>query len=143
VVLKREDEDHLRLLSIFHYIVAAMQGLFSLFPLLHFFMGAAMVFAPEKLGGSGKGGPPPDLVGWFFMAFAGGFIVLGLSVATCVAFAGRFLARRKHYLFCLVVAGVTAVMCMPFGTILGVFTIIVLMRPSVKEAFGYPGVAEQ
>ena len=76
------------------------------------------------------------------MAFAGGFIVLGLSVATCVAFAGRFLARRKHYLFCLVVAGVTAVMCIPFGTILGVFTIIVLMRPSVKEAFGYPEVAE-
>jgi len=27
-------------------------------------------------------------------------------------------------------------MFMPFGTVLGVFTIIVLMRPSVKEIFG-------
>lgn len=103
-------------------------------------MRAAMVFAPQKLGDPGKGGPPPDLVGWFFMAFAGGFIVLGLTVATCVALAGRFLARRKHYLFCLIVAGVTAAMCMPFGTMLGVFSIIVLVRPAVKEAFGYPEV---
>jgi hypothetical protein len=139
MALTREDEDHLRLLSIFHYIVAAMQALISMFPLLHFLVGAAMVFAPDKLGGSGKGDPPPDFMGWFFMAFAGAFIGLGLTVATCVALAGRFLARRRHYLFCLVVAGVAAVMCMPFGTILGVFSIIVLMRPSVKEAFGYPG----
>jgi hypothetical protein len=27
-------------------------------------------------------------------------------------------------------------MLMPFGTILGVFTIVVLMRPSVKALFG-------
>ena len=33
-----------------------------------------------------------------------------------------------------------AALSMPFGTVLGVFTIIVLMRPSVKAAFGYPKV---
>ncbi len=141
MALTREDEDQLRLLSIFHYVVAGLMALFSMFPLLHFAMGAAMVFAPEKLGESGKGGPPPELFGWFFMVFAGAFIVAGLAVAICVALSGRFIARRRHYLFCLVVAGVAAVMCMPFGTMLGIFTIIVLMRTSVKEAFGYPGGA--
>ena len=142
MALTREDEDQLRLLSIFHYVVARLMALFSMFPLLHFALGAAMVFAPEKLGESGgKGGPPPELFGWFFMVFAGVFIATGLTVAACVALSGRFIAKRRRYLFCLVVAGVAGVMCMPFGTILGIFTIIVLMRPSVKDAFGYPGGA--
>jgi hypothetical protein len=30
-------------------------------------------------------------------------------------------------------------MLMPFGTVLGVLTIVVLMRPSVKEMFGRAG----
>jgi len=141
MALTQKDEEQLRLLSIFHYIVAGLMALFSMFPLLHFAMGAALVFAPERLGHGGQGGPPPDFVGWFFMAFAGAFIALGLTIATCIALAGRFLARRRRYLFCLVVAGVATVMCIPFGTILGIFTIIVLMRDSVKEAFGYPGRA--
>jgi hypothetical protein len=50
--------------------------------------------------------------------------------------AGRSLARRKRYLFCLIVAGTMCVMCNPLGTVLGVFTIVVLLRPSVKELFG-------
>lgn len=141
MALTREDEDQLRLLSIFHYVVAGLMALFSMLPLLHFAIGAAIVFAPESLGNTSKGGPPPDFFGWFFMAFAGAFIALGLTIATCIALSGRFIARRRHYLFCLVVAGVATVMCMPFGTILGIFTIIVLMRASVKEAFGYPGSA--
>lgn len=135
--LTPEDEQHLALLSIFHYIVAAMQALFSLFPLLHFAIGAAIVFAPQKLGAAGSGGPP-NLVGWFFMILAATLILSGLAVAACVAISGHFLSRRRHYLFCLVVSGVSAVMCMPFGTILGVLTIVVLMRPSVKEAFQRP-----
>ena len=38
-------------------------------------------------------------------------------------------------MYCLVVAAVECIF-MPFGTVLGVFTIIVLMRPGVKERFG-------
>jgi hypothetical protein len=37
-------------------------------------------------------------------------------------------------MFCLVMASITC-MFMPFGTVLGVFTLIVLMRPSVKPLF--------
>ena len=48
--------------------------------------------------------------------------------------AGRFLAARRRHLFCIVIAGI-ACMFMPMGTVLGIFTIIVLMRPSVKELF--------
>jgi hypothetical protein len=41
-------------------------------------------------------------------------------------------------MFCLAMAGIEAALCMPLGTVLGIFTIIVLMRPSVKQAFGVP-----
>lgn len=135
-----QDTEHLRLLAIFHYIVAGMQALFACFPIFHFLFGAAMVFFPDKLG-EGKGDGPPAVVGLFFMGFAGLFILTGLSLAVCTAIAGKSLGQRKRYVFCLVVAGIEAAMCMPFGTVLGVFTIIVLMRPSVKQAFGVAGTA--
>ena len=130
-----QDTEHLRLLSIFHYVVAGLQGLFACFPVLHFAIGAVLVFLPEQLN-DGKAGPPPVLVGWFFMLFAGAWILVGLTLAACIAIAGRNLAQRRRYLFCLVMAGVEAATCMPLGTVLGVFTILVLMRPTVKEAFG-------
>lgn len=134
--LTKEDEDHLRLLSIFHYVVAGMHAVCAMFPILHLAIGAALVFAPEKLS-SGEGEAPPALVGWFFMLIAGGLMALGATLAACIAIAGRFLSQRRRYLFCLVTACVMAALSMPFGTVLGVFTIIVLMRPSVKAAFGY------
>ncbi len=130
-----QDAEHLRLLSIFHYVVAGLQVLVASFPILHLLVGAAMVFAPDWLGEEMKGEPPPTALGWFFMAFASGWILFGWTLAACLVIAARSLAQRKRYLFCLAVAGVEAAMCMPFGTVLGVFAVIVLVRPSVKEMF--------
>jgi hypothetical protein len=92
-----------------------------------------MIFAPDKFGG--KGAPPPAFLGWFFVIFAALFILLGWTFAVFVLTAGRFLARRQRYLFCLVMGGVECLF-MPFGTVLGVFTIIVLMQEPVKRLFG-------
>jgi hypothetical protein len=130
-----QDENHLRLLSIFHYVVAGLAGLFALFPVFHLIFGIFMILAPGKLGGHGSDQPPLALIGWFFVAFAAMFITLGWTFAAFVLTTGRFLARRKHYMFCLVMGGVEC-MFMPFGTVLGVFTIIVLMREPVKQLFG-------
>ena len=44
-------------------------------------------------------------------------------------------------MYCLVMAGIECLF-MPFGTVLGVFTIIVLMRESVKEMFKVNEVIE-
>ncbi len=127
-----QDDDHLKLLSIFHYVVAGLAGLFALFPIFHLIIGLFFIFTPEKFAGSG--GPPMAVFGWFFVILAAAFITLGLVFAGFVFTAGRFLARRKHYLFCLVMGGVECLF-MPFGTVLGVFTIIVLARESVKQLF--------
>ena len=62
------------------------------------------------------------------------FIIIGWTIAVCIIIAGSNLAKRKHYTFCLVIAAISC-MFMPLGTVLGIFTIIVLMRPSVKELF--------
>ena len=132
----RQDAEHLKLLSIFHYVVAAMMALFGCFPIIHLVVGIAMVSG--GFGHAKVGEPSPALFGWLFVVAAATFILTAWTLAVCTLVAGRNLARRKRYLFCLVVAAIMAAMCMPFGTILGVFTIVVLMRPSVKESFGVP-----
>ena len=69
-----------------------------------------------------------------FIAFASVFILCGLALATAIAFAGRNLQLQRRHTYCLVVAGLSC-MLMPFGTVLGVFTLIVLLRPGVKVLF--------
>jgi hypothetical protein len=76
-------------------------------------------------------------MGVFLMALAAFAILLGWTFAVCLIVAGRRLASQRSYTFCLVMAAL-ACMFMPFGTVLGVLTIIVLMRPSVKSLFGQP-----
>ncbi len=127
-----QDEQHLKLLSIFHYIVGGLAGLFALFPIFHLIFGLVFILAPDQF--EGKGESPPAFIGWIFVIFAAIFITIGWVIAGCVIATGRSLARRRRYLFCLVMAGIECVF-MPFGTVLGVFTIIVLMRDSVKEIF--------
>jgi hypothetical protein len=135
-----QDREHLKLLSIFHYVVAGFAGLFALFPIFHLIMGLVLIFASDKF--TGNGSPPPEFIGWLFVIFALVFISLGWAMAILILITGRFLARRKHYQFCLVMACIECLF-MPFGTILGVFTILVLVRSSVKPLFEAPppGVA--
>lgn len=128
-----EDEQHLRLLSIFHYIVGGLVGLIACFPLIHFTLGIGMIVA--SLSHAGDSDPIMILPGLLFVGVAGVIILVGWTLAICIALTGYFLSARRSYLFCLVMAGIEATFA-PFGTVLGVFTIIVLMRPSVKVLFG-------
>lgn len=125
-----EDLEHLRLLSIFHYVVAGVLALFSCLPFIHFFMGVAMVSGWGEIGAD----PEAGWVGWLLIGIASFFILLGWGFAVCLVMAGRNLTRHRRYTFCLVVAALSCLF-MPIGTALGIFTIIVLMRPSVRELF--------
>lgn len=133
-----QDEEHLRLLAIFHYIVAGIAAVFSLFPFIHLAVGLMLALFPEKMGGGGN--PPPAFLGWIFVVIATVFITAGFTLAGFILAAGRCLARRRRHLLCLVVAGVECVF-MPFGTALGIFTILVLSRESVKRLFEPGGSA--
>ena len=132
---QNQDADHLRLLSIFHYVIGGVVGLFSLFPLIHLAVGIAILTG--AFDDVEQGSPPPAVIGWLFVLLPLVFILMGLSLAICIAVAGRKISQRTGHLYCLVIAGLECFF-MPFGTVLGVLTILVLVRPSVKILFGIP-----
>jgi hypothetical protein len=129
-----QDKEHLRLLSIFHYIVGALAALFSVFPLLYAGMGALFIWASQHPNPKQTGEPPPEFLGWIFIALGSFLFLLGIAMATCILMAGRSLDKRMRYWFAFIVACIECIF-IPFGTILGVFTIIVLSRDSVKTLF--------
>jgi hypothetical protein len=119
----------IRLLSVFHYVVAAMVALVALFPALYLVLGLLM--ATGRLAAEDDGGV---VFGWLMASCGSFFAIVGFGFAILVLLAGRSLADHRRYTYCLVVA---AILCLfwPFGTLLGVFTIIVLVRPSVRARF--------
>ena len=127
-----QDEEYLNLISIFHYVVAGITAVFSLFPVLHLVIGIAI--ASGAFSGV-DGDEVPPFIGWLFIVIAVIMIVIGLGVAGLMAFAGRAIRQRRNHTFCVVVAAVACLM-FPFGTVLGIFTIIILSRDSVKRLFG-------
>jgi len=72
--------------------------------------------------------------GWIFIPLGALFFLAGLAMAICILLAGRSLSGRKRSWFAFVVS-CTECLFFPFGTILGVFTSIVLSRDSVKALF--------
>jgi len=124
-----QNEQHLNLLAIFHHVVGGLTALFSCMFLLHVAMGIAMLCGAFD----GKD-TPPKFFAWFFILFPSVFILAGWTLSGFIIAAGRKLKHRASYTFCLVIAGLECIL-MPLGTVLGVFTIIVLMKDSVKQLF--------
>ncbi len=127
-----QDFEHLRLLSIFHYVVGGLAALFACFPCIHLAVGIALVSGAFPTGPHNA--PPPEWVGWLFIAIGTSLILMFGSIAIAILIAGKYLARRRRYMYCFVVAAIECLFT-PFGTVLGVFTIIVLLRPAVKALF--------
>jgi len=125
-----EDASHLKLLSVFYYVLAALGAL----ALLMVAGLGALVFATAGRDGHGSA------------AFGGGdvavlVVVLALSAALSLAGAilqfmtAQRLRQRRGRGLCQFTAAITC-LSFPLGTALGVFTFIVLGRPSVRAAFG-------
>lgn len=189
-IAMNQDVEHLRLLSIFHYVMAGLTALFACFPVLHLAVGLFMLFAPDSMLnqnrdcsnvrgsenvrwseiGNGRVGEKEHIsesgtvsistksgtfpknhsahgakdaegdvmmlrfMGGFFVTIATLIILSGWAMAYCLLLAGRRLKQHRSYTFCLVIAALSCAI-VPLGTVLGVFTIIVLMRPSVKTLF--------
>jgi hypothetical protein len=97
------------------------------------FMGLGVFFVSSPQIAQSNNPPPP----WFGAIFAGMGALVFVTVESMAAlsfFTGRFLARRRNHNFCVVISALNC-MCMPLGTALGVFGILVLQRASVKSLF--------
>lgn len=128
-----QNEQYLNILAIFHYVVGGLTALFACFPIFHLTIGLGML--------TGGFGPMPDgefpfrLFGLMFVLIPAAIILLGWILAGFMIATGYFLHKRQKHTFCLVVAGVECIF-IPFGTVLGVFTIVLLVQPSVRVLFG-------
>jgi hypothetical protein len=126
--------DDLRLLSIFHYVLAGLSSLFCFFPLIYIGLGVALMSGALD---DAKGHAPPAFVGALVFAIGLFILLLGVLFVACLIAAGRFLAQRRRWLFCVIVAAISCTFT-PFGTILGVFTLVVLSRAETKALFQQP-----
>jgi hypothetical protein len=127
-----DDLQNLRLLSIFHYVVAGFAALMGCFPIIHLVIGIALLTG--EFPQAPQSDFPQTLFGAFFAGIAGLAILTMWSLAACLVVAGRFLGQQRRRMFCVVVAAVECLL-VPFGTVLGVITLIILHKPTVMERF--------
>ena len=80
-------------------------------------------------------------MGSIFMVFGVLFSTVFMVFAAMKIYAGYCLSRRKNRVYCIVVAGISLI-GFPISTTLGIFTLIVLLRDSVRELFERSGVSD-
>jgi hypothetical protein len=131
--LTPRDAEQLRMLVIGYYVVAVIQTVMGCMGILQLGFGALILSGPDAA--APKGGPNPVWMGWLFVAMAAFVMFVSWSLAVLLVVGARKLARRRGYLFCMVVAFFVAILNVPLGTALGACTLILLLRPSVKAAF--------
>lgn len=122
--------ENLNLLGIFHYVVGGVAALVFCFPIIHIVIGLFIVFD----GSAAVNGPPP-IFGWIFVIIGSAIVLAGWGLALLMLITGYKLRARKHWLFCMVMAGVECTF-MPLGTVLGIFTILTLNGTSGRRVFG-------
>jgi hypothetical protein len=135
------DAEHLKLLAVFHYVLAGLAVLFGSLPIIHVLFGIMMVNSkiPMPPPPSGATGAPvmtgfPAAFGWMFIVMGSAFIFISWVYAGLMFYSGRCLSARRKWTFSFVMACISCIQ-VPLGTALGVFTILVLQRPSVKALF--------
>ena len=127
------DHDHLRMLAIFHYLAAGMNGLGALFGIMYVGFGSFISSGVlNGLGGAGAG--PPAQMGWFFIGI-GAFIVVFAMASTALTIAAAVNLQNGTRKWLCITASVFHCLQVPIGTLLGAFTLVALSKPAIKGFF--------
>ena len=137
-LVQAKDLSHLKTLAVFYYIFGALTILFSSIFIVHIVLGILMMTGNMP----NTGGPPAPPVGILFFCIGLFAVLLGWSVGIATIYAGRCLAQQRHWVFTVVMASICCI-SFPLGTVLGVFSLIVLLRDSVKSRFEIVRAASQ
>lgn len=78
--------------------------------------------------------PPPDFFAYAFILMGAVAIAVGLALSSCMILTALRLRQLRSRTFCIVVSAL-ACTAFPFGTALGVWTLIVLCRRETIQAF--------
>ena len=136
----QKDQQALKLLVIFHFVLAGVSCFLGLCPLSGVGLGIFMLTTPFPTPpGGAPPGPSPALMGGIIIAEYSFFALLIYGSAIVGGLVGHFLRQRRAGRFGIIGAGILCLF-MPLGTTLGVFTIIVLARESVKDVFQHGAV---
>ena len=122
--------DDLQFLAMFHFAIGAMAALVSLVPALGLFVSTSLA-AP---------GQPVDMLLVRLFGEAGGavaaglLLVVGMTLGALLVAEGFHLMRLRNLRFCRLVSTIGLVF-VPFGTLLGAVTLVVLSRPATQAEF--------
>jgi hypothetical protein len=131
---QRRDREQIKLLAIFHFVFGGLALVGIAFLFVHYFIMHAAFSNPEMWKGQPQAMPTKvflDAFIWFY--FFMGVILLGVLILNVLS--GFFLLQKRNRLFSLIIGGLNCLQ-IPFGTALGVFTIVVLSRDSVRQLYG-------
>ncbi len=144
------DLSHLKTLSICHYVWGGLTMLFSCIFIVHVVMGiwlarggpANATWTTTTNSGVNFNSPlvtqqssaPPPAFGYIMAAMGGCAVLFGWALGTMTIISGRRIAHQRSRIFSMVMAGINCI-SFPFGTVLGIFTIVVLARDSVRQLY--------
>jgi hypothetical protein len=128
----QQKHNYLDILSVFHYVNGGLAMILAL---------AALGFLGIGLGGATDWGDrwQPEAgcsiiaIMILILILVGGYAVLNLLT-------GRAIQTRRGYVLCLLTSAVNC-LNMPIGTLLGVFTLVLLADPEVRPLFDGQGAA--
>jgi len=125
-----QDKQQLDLLVVLWYVNMVFGLLPGCLGAVYGSMGSLFAALPTKGTASGDAIIPAAIFGVLgILLMLMSAVLIGLSF-----FTARSIRDRKNPMFVTVVAGLTC-LHVPLGTVLGVFTLVVTQRPSVKEQF--------
>ena len=152
--------ERLRLLVIGFYVKGAVSAIFVSFLLFHFAFMLGFSFMPESAWNpppkptttiesrsvtpSASPRPinqgPPVVFFRVFAAVIGLIILLGWTFGGLTIYAGRCLHKRTHRSFIFIMAALNCPF-IPWGTLLGIATFMLLQTPLARREFGLPAEA--
>ncbi|NEO12052.1 MULTISPECIES: hypothetical protein [unclassified Moorena] len=143
----RNPKKQLTLLSWTHYMFGGFFGFYSLFILMLYIpFGLFMIGATDSIPADLSGelsewfklsrNVSSDLPGYLLVISGAILFILGEVFAFAIILSGYMLRKSKNYWFSFMIA---CLLCWfrPFGTLVGVLTIVVLSRQSVKKLYPF------
>jgi hypothetical protein len=147
--------ERLRLLAIGYYVKGAVGAVFISFLLFHFFFFLGFSLIPESAWNAPSkpttiaqspsvlpsptpqrvNQAPPVMMFRIFAAGIGVIILLGWTFGALTIYAGRCVQKRQHRVFIYVMAGLNCPL-IPWGTLLGIATFILMQTPVARREFG-------
>jgi len=126
------DNEHLKLLSLFHLISGIFALVYSVFMALYFGFIIFIFNVGNKFDGAESDLPIEfkSIFMFIFIVILLIAIVIGIAKIMC----SRYIKQKKNRVFCIVISCIEC-FSFPIGTLLGVLSIMVLNRNSVKEIY--------